>query len=294
MDTDDDDLLRDLGVVVVTYRSAADVAVGLRALPTDALARTVVVDNASDDGTADAVRALSLPRVEVIENGANVGFGAACNVGIAALPPTRWLAVVNPDAAAGRDALVRLLRHLDEHPDVAMVAPRLVRAGRPLRSASPLPTVRSMVRYHLPRGTKRLLPAAPRVDETTGVVPMVEGACMVFDRGALSSIGGFDERYFLFFEEADLARRLAADGRAVALVTEATVEHGVGRSRDSTPMRSLPFLVESGVRYLRRWHGPASARAYATGARAAWRTARLLGQLDGASHRALLAALRRA
>jgi GT2 family glycosyltransferase len=287
------DPLGDLAVVVVTYNSAGHIAPTLRALPTDRLAGVVVVDNASADGTVATVRALDLAGVTVVANERNVGFGAGNNVGARAAPPSRWIAFVNPDAVVDADALTALVDHLAANPRVALVAPRLRNDDGPLISAGDLPTVAALVRYQTPEPIRRLLPdrRRPPAYDRTGPVGYVEGACLVADRAALAAIGGFDERYFLFFEEADLARRLAAAGRSVELVASATAWHAVGATRAGERLGSLPHYVTSAVRYLERWHGPGAVSAYRRGVRAAWWLRWRGGKLAADDRRVLLAAL---
>jgi N-acetylglucosaminyl-diphospho-decaprenol L-rhamnosyltransferase len=287
------DPLADLAVVIVTYNSAALIGETLATLPVDRLAGVVVVDNASHDGTVDAVGAMGLDGVTVISNGENVGFGRGNNTGLGAAPPSRWVAFVNPDAHVDADALTALVEHLDRTPTAALVAPRLRDPSGPITSAGRYPTVAGLVRYQTPEPVRRLLPERrlPAAYDRTGRVDLVEGACLVADRPALTSIGGFDDRYFLFFEEADLARRLAATGRTVELVAGAWAFHAVGASRQGEQLGSLPHYVRSAVAYLERWHGPAAVRAHRLGLRAAWWVRWRAGKLDADDRRVLLDAL---
>jgi len=287
------DLLPDVAVVIVTYRSAGHIEPTLRALPTERLAAVVVVDNASVDGTADLVRGLDLPKVSVVANERNVGFGAGNNIGVSVAPPTRWVAFVNPDALVPATALEALVAHLDTHPAAAMVAPRLRQGTAPITSAGRLPSVAGLIRYQMPDPIRRVLPERrlPATYDRTGPVDVVEGACMVVDRAALDSVGGFDERYFLFFEESDLARRLRAVGRTVELVASVEVDHAVGATRKAEPLGSLPHYVTSAVRYLDRWHGPRAVATFRRGMRLAWWLRWRAGTLTAEDRRRLLDAL---
>jgi N-acetylglucosaminyl-diphospho-decaprenol L-rhamnosyltransferase len=288
-----DDLLGDVAVVVVTYGSAGHIEPTLRSLPTGRLAGVVVVDNASSDDTIDVVRSLALPNVHVVANERNVGFGAGNNIGARLAPPSRWLAFVNPDALVDASALETLVGHLAAHPDAAMVAPRLRQGSAPITSAGRLPSVAGLIRYQMPNPIRRLLPERRLHAEydRAGPVDVLEGACMVLDRAALDAIGGFDERYFLFFEESDLARRLRAVGRTVELVPDAVVEHAVGATRRSEPLGSLPHYIESAVKYLDRWHGPRAVATFRRGMRAAWWLRRRAGTLSADDRRRLLDSL---
>jgi GT2 family glycosyltransferase len=284
--------MRDLAIVVVTYGSASHIEPTLRSLPDD-VAGVVVVDNASTDDTVEVVRSLGLPHVTVVANERNVGFGAGNNVGMRAAPPSRWIAFVNPDCHVDGAALDALVAHLVRTPGAALAVPRLMGDDGPISSAGRFPTVAGLVRYQLPDPVRRLLPERrlPASFDRSGPVDTVEGACMVYDRAALESIGGFDERYFLFFEESDVARRLRAIGRTVELVAGASAWHAVGATRKGERLGSLPHYVRSAVRYLERWHGTGAVARYRRGMRVAWWLRWRAGTLDGDDRRVLLDAL---
>ena len=287
------DPLGELVVVTVTYGSAGHIGPTMQALPADRLAGIVVVDNASSDDTVAVVRSLGIPNLTVVANERNVGFGAGNNVGLAAAPPSRWVAFVNPDAHVDADALLALVNHLEATPTAAMAGPRLSDASGPITSAGRLPTVAGLVRYQTPEPIRRLLPERrlPATHATTGPVGQIEGACMVCDRAAIEAIGGFDERFFLFFEESDLARRLADVGRTVELVAGASAFHAVGATRTGEQLGSLPHYVVSAVRYLDRWHGPRAVARFRRGLRMAWWLRWRGGKLAADDRRVLLEAL---
>ncbi len=290
------DLLGDLVVVTVTYGSAGHIGPTLTSLPADRLAGLVVVDNASGDDTLEVVRGLGLPTLTVVASERNVGFGAGNNLGLAAAPPSRWVAFVNPDAHVDAGALHALVAHLAATPAAAMVAPRLVGDDGPITSAGRLPTVAGLIRYQMPDPVRRLLPERrlPASYDRTGPVGQVEGACMVVDRAALEAVGGFDERYFLFFEESDLAQRFAAAGRTIELVATARAWHAVGATRQGEQLGSLPHYVTSAVRYLERWHGRRAVATYRRGMRLAWWLRARAGTLRAEDRRVLLDALQTA
>ena len=274
--------LRDLAVVIVTYCSAREIRGALSTLPPDAVGSLRVVDNASTDDTLGVLETLDLPAGTVLKSESNLGFGRACNVGLAASPPSRWVLFLNPDARVTPAAVAKLLAYLDDHPDVAMVGPRLFSDAEPLPSAGRYPSIWTELRGELPGFAKKLLPSAKlRADHSaTGPVDVVEGACMAFDRGSLESAGGFDERYFLFFEELDIARRLARDSRSVALVADAAAQHAVGASRKQQPLAGRSHYYESAKLYFEHWHGPKAARRYVRMLKVVWTIKRLVGQLD--------------
>lgn len=288
--------LSDVGVVVVTYASASTIRSTLEALPLDRLAGLVVVDNASPDDTVAAVEGMRLPGVRLVQQ-ANTGFGAGCNRGASELPAQAELVLfLNPDAVLAGEDLERLVAYLRQRPACAVVGPRVRHGGEPSYSAGRLATLATEVRPLLPDPLSRIGPRRrlPPAHSTSGPVGYVEGACFLVRREVLQRLGGFDEEYFLYFEELDLAQRVARSGLEVHLCAEAAVEHTIGVSRELLPMSGRPHLVASSVRYLARWQGPRAARAYVRVARASWALRSWTGRLDAEERRAAVQAAREA
>lgn len=286
-------MLSRVGVVTVTYASASTIGDCLTALPTDTLGAVVVVDNSSPDDTVAVVESLALPGVTLVRR-PNLGFGAGNNAGNDALPAALpYVLFLNPDAVIAPDSIERLVRYLDAHPSVAMAAPRLYRSGTALVSAGRPPTVRTEVKPLLPRALGRLLPdrVLPPAYDDTGPVGSVEGACMMARRSMLAEVGGFDERFFLFWEEQDLARRFGQRGWTVDLVADASADHLVAVSRESSSHGARPELVRSQAKFFRKWDDRAMLRVLPRVARASWwlrwRTGRLAAEERTALREAL-------
>ena len=276
--------LHDVGVVIVTYASAGTIEATLRALPVDRLGAVVVVDNASPDDSATVARQAGALVVEQ----ENLGFGAGNNRGNAELE-TELVLFLNPDAVLHADDLEQLVEHLDTHPRCAVVGPRVLSGGQPTYSAGRLPTLASELRPLLPDPLSRVGPKRRLSPEyaVSGPVGYVEGACFLVRRAALAEVGGFDEGYFLYCEELELAQRLHRRGWQVHLCAEAKVEHAMGASTSGTEFGGSPHLVRSQVRYLRRWHGERAARTWVRAARASWALRARTGRLDPNRGRAL-------
>lgn len=202
-------------VVTVTYRSAAAMKGFLAALPPGL--PLIVVDNASDDGTADRVAAAS-PRAQVVRNSENRGFGAGCNAGLDRVC-TEFVLLLNPDARLAPGTVDSLLAAADAWPDAAIIAPAIrAEDGRLVRS------------YDAAQQRRRLLPRQRDAE------PWPEGAvCVEFVSGAamlLRRVDGlrFDESLFLFYEDDEICAAARARGRAVVYVPSALVTHEGGRS----------------------------------------------------------------
>jgi len=226
-----------LSIIIVTYNSRGHIDECLRSLVENRPAvdhEIVVVDNASTDGTAAAVRA-RWNGVRVVDAGANLGFARANNLGIQQTFGELIL-LLNPDTSIPAHAVDMLLGALDARPDVAIAGPRLVNAdGRAELSfghmMSPLAEVRQKV---LVRGSGRGGPIAMYVESMTRRerdVDWVSGACLLVRRTDAESVGLMDERYFMYAEDVDFCAAVRARGRRVLFYPAAEIVHIRGQSR---------------------------------------------------------------
>lgn len=189
----------------------------------------LVVDNASADGSAAMVRQL-FPNVRVISNGVNRGFAKANNQGILS-SRGRYILLLNPDTVVFPGALDSLVAYLEANPTAGAVGPRMFGpTGETLESFSHFPGLRLLLRgiaivitgkYHKDEQLKSLEPRQ---------VDWVGGACLMVRREALEQVGLLDEEFFMYWEEADLCRRLAQRKWKTYYVPESQVVHYQGRS----------------------------------------------------------------
>ena len=282
-----------VAIVMVTYASVETAPAALGALPVHQLGPVVVVDNASPDATVVEVARLGLP-IQIVANDANVGFGAAVNRGLASVHGCEYVLVLNPDASIAAPNLHRLVSYLDGEPRCGMVGPRLFRDGVALTSCGRAGSLWTELRTVAPARIARRLPDRrfPAGFNGSGPVGYIEGACMLVRRRALEAAGGFDERYFLFYEELDLAQRLRAAGYTVDFLAEARAEHVGGVSRRAVAFAARPEFVRSATKYVRRWSGPSAAFVYRATASTVWRWRRRQNRIPRAEAAALLEAVR--
>jgi N-acetylglucosaminyl-diphospho-decaprenol L-rhamnosyltransferase len=195
-----------------------------------------VVDNASADGTAEAVEA-GWPRVRVIRNVANAGYGTACNQGLRGGAGEHVL-ILNSDIVARPDAIRRLVGFLDANPGHVVAGGRLVDPGSGRvqvgHNVRRFPTLWSQAALLL--GLERHWPSNPISRSALGLdldyertqdVDQPAGACLACRRSAFDAVGGFDEGFYYWYEDVDLIRRLRDLGR-VAYVQDAVFEHVKG------------------------------------------------------------------
>jgi GT2 family glycosyltransferase len=232
----------DVTAILVNYNAGNELAVALRSIESDCAPvewEAVVVDNASSDNSAAVVEAF--PQATLIRNATNVGFGRAVNQAAAVAKAPRLL-LINPDCRLMSGAVSTLRSVLDAEPSCAIVGPRIFDPdGTVQGSARGDPDMLTGLfgRTGALRVLLPFLPVARRnvVDEDavlTGassiVVDWLSGACMLVRRDAFAAAGGFDERFFLYWEDADLCRRLRNRGFHVRYVPGASAVHKVGRS----------------------------------------------------------------
>ena len=258
----------DVDVVIVSYRCRETV---LRTLDSLAVAgrglvvSVTVVDNDSRDGTVDAVRR-RFPDVRVISTGWNSGFAFASNTGIAR-GRGRYVLLLNPDTVPAPDALRALVAFADDNPRAGVVAPRLRNAdGSDQLTARAFPTPAAAVLGRRSPLT-RIFPGNPwstaylssRHRPTSGPfrVDWVSGAAMLVRRQVIDEVGALDEGFFLFWEDADWCRRIAAAGHEVWCVPAADVVHDEGGSRGhgwSAP--TIRWFHRGAYRYWVKHHAP--------------------------------------
>ncbi len=258
---------------MVAYNSAEDLRRnlgGLARLAQALEAPLVVVDNASLDGSADVARELGGPNLELIASPRNRGYAAGVNAAAAAMPG-RDVLLLNPDVEPpGPEAVAALREFLAVHPRAGLVAPRLVgRDGEPQVSARRFPTVAAMLgsmsRLSGVRPLRRSYAhyLAPSHSPAAAVVDWVIGAAMLLRRGPFDELGGWDERFFLYMEDADYCRRLARAGWEVWLEPAVTAVHDYARA-SSDPSANV---VSS---WARRQHIASLARFFSREPRMLW------------------------
>ncbi len=251
--------------VVVNFESGPLLLDCVRSLLADTSAgmpEVVVVDNGSADGSVAALRA-ARPDVQVVTPPGNVGYAAAANRGIAATTAP-VVAVGNPDLVVEPGTARALLARFDREPDLAAVGPSLHNPD-----GSRYPSARAHVAtvdavghavlgrlFPRNRFTRRYRQLDASWDRPRDV-DWVSGALVFLRRSALDSVGGWDERYFMYLEDVDLAWRLRRIGWRVAYEPTGRATHVQGASTASHPYRMIVEHHRSAYRFAaRRWRGP--------------------------------------
>lgn len=242
---------------IVTYNNISTIAKTLETLfgeTKDIDFKLYVLDNGSSDGTPEFIEK-NYPDVTVIRSGKNVGFGAGHNIIINQVE-SKYHAVINPDIVLTQNAVKKMADYMDENPDIGLLSPRICFPdGRDQILGKRNPHLKYLVASRL-RGDEpsKLLKEYAMLDCDLSKPMEIENAtgCFMFIRtDILKSIGGFDDGFFMYFEDADLARRINEVSKCV-YYPDAVVNHVWGR--DSKRNFKLMLVhINSMLRYFRKW-----------------------------------------
>lgn len=227
-----------VSVVVVSYRTRELVLRCLASLRPGVPAEIIVVDNASSDGSADAIAA-EFPQVTLLRMAGNVGWGRAVNAA-AASARGEYLLLLNPDTVGVGDVVAELVGFARAHPAHKLWTGRTLRpdGGDDWLSCFALPSLwgyacfalgLSSALRHSRLFNPETLPGYDR--RTVREVPAASGCLLLVERAAFTALGGFDPRYFLYSEDTDLCARAAERGWRPLLDPDATVIHVGGASQ---------------------------------------------------------------
>jgi len=223
---------------------------------------TWVIDNGSTDGSAEMVIA-EFPSINLVWNSRNTGYARACNKGIG-LTREPYILILNSDVVLSPDTVAQLVEFLDGDPRAGVVGPRILNSDGSLQySCRKFPSIKEsfvhafvgLFRAENPYSTTYKMMDMNSKAETK--VDWVSGAFMALRRDALSDIGAFDEKYFMYVEDVDLCWRIWQAGWTVSYMPKAAVVHHIGMSGRLMPTRILFYHHRSMLRFHRKtYKGP--------------------------------------
>lgn len=233
-----------VGAVIVNYNARAHLLECVASLEAAGVKSIVVADNASTDGSEEAVAAKH-PNTVFLQTGTNLGYGGAANRG-ARLVDTEFVLVCNPDTLFDAHAPARLAEALTDRAAAGAAGPRVdTPDGEVYPSARTFPSVTDSIGHGFlglvwrnnPWSRRYLMTDRPldRVQQ----VNWISGSCMMFRRSAFDAVGGFDESFFMYAEDVDVCRRLAETGWSTLYVPAARVVHVQGVSSSRHPYRMI-------------------------------------------------------
>jgi len=253
--------LTDLTIVIVSFNARAVLERCLASLHEHAPAighEIVVVDNASSDGSVDAVRT-RWPSVRIIALTENLGFARATNVGLRQTT-SEFALLLNGDTIVPAGAVDRLVDVLRSRPAAAIVGPRLVDAdgtvelssGRMIGPFSEL-WQKTIGRLH----RARFAPVSRYVERLTArerAVDWVSGACLLVRRADADAVGLLDERFFMYVEDVDFCAAIRRRGKMVIFTPAATVVHLRGQSVATAPAATEARYRRSQIAFYEKHH----------------------------------------
>lgn len=243
--------LAECAVVIVNYNAGMLLADCVASVIAEGVHRIIVVDNASGDGSLEAMERINQDKalLTIIRNHANLGFAKACNLGIEATSAGQIL-FLNPDSVLSKGALAQLISTLESSPGIGMVGGFL---SNPDGSEQPggrrvFPTPKrafirafglSRLAKFFPEGFSDFLLYKEALPEEPVAVEAISGACMLVKRDAIEDVGLWDDNYFLHCEDLDWCMRFRQKGWKVMFVPDAKIVHVWGACS-----RSRPIFVE--------------------------------------------------
>lgn len=257
-----------VAIVIVNYETYAELRHCLASLEEEAHVgqEIVVVDHVSRESAADEL-VRDFPDIHLLRVPVNHGFAAGVNHG-ARESRGAYLLLLNPDSIVEADLVGRLADWMDAHPEVGAVGPRILNDdGTVQASARRFPDLTaalagrsSWLTKALPRNplSRRNLPALDADPSKPMAVDWVSGACMMIRRSAFEQIGGMDEGFFLYWEDADFCRRLEHAGWRVMYLPTVATQHIGGRSSMHAADASLVAFHRSAYRLFRKHAAGAS------------------------------------
>ena len=275
----------ELTVIIVSYNTRE---LTLKAVETlidnagDVTMRIVVFDNASADGSAKAV-AFAFPQVEVVANAENIGFGRANNI-VAETASTDWLLLLNPDTETHPRAVENLLSFAKAHPDAGITGGRTVFPDGSLNIASCWRRMTVWSLFCNAVGLSKLLPNSEVFNpeafggwqrDSVREVDIVVGCFLMISTRLWRELGGFDPRYFMYGEEADLCLRARARGYRPMITPNAQIMHLVGASTSIASEKTIKVACAKAS--LIRDHWSAALRPVGLGLMWLWSLGRHIG-----------------
>ena len=231
----------DLSIIIVNYNTADLLNQCLLSLDQDkgALFELIVVDNASKDHSDRVINEWG-PRIKVIANDVNVGFGCANNQGIR-ISQGRYLFFLNPDTEVQPGAFLAMLDFMDAHPDIGLAGTKIFESDG---------TVQPSVEYVYPGQHYDTFDYR----QLKGEIAWVSGASMIARKEAVEKLEGFDERFFLYAEEIDLCLRIRQAGWALGYIPDATIVHKGGGSSSGLSTKDVWRMKLSSERIFYQKH----------------------------------------
>lgn len=257
-----------VSAIVLNYRTPADTVRCTEALLRQTIAsdiEIIIVDNHSCDHSLQILRGLlgKGTSIQILETTKNIGYGRGNNLG-AERAKGEFLLIINPDTTLEPQALERMVQYLRAHSDIGILGPQLLLPNGKIRDSFrtfPTPTdiliKRSVLRFFFRKRMSAYLQWGAHSQETRDV-DWVVGACLLIRKKFFQELGGFDPRFFLFFEDTDLCRRCHAASKRVVYFPEAKACDSAHRLSEGGLLtiftkKTVRIHLMSALKYFWKW-----------------------------------------
>jgi GT2 family glycosyltransferase len=250
--------VKTIAVCIINYNTSDLLRECLHSILVQNVDEILVVDNASADCSVEMMKA-EFPSIPLMALGKNLGFGAASNRGVKACC-SEQIVLLNADTRMKTGSVQALRNYLEDHPQAAVIGPRILNPDSTLQtSCFHFPTPLHIFLYI--SGLYQWIPRLPvlkqrtlqkMTSESARPVPWILGAALAFRRETFEALGGFDENFFMYFEEVDLCYRLFSQGKQIHFVPEAEIIHLGGGSTTQTRASSYIQFFASLARFYRK------------------------------------------
>jgi len=253
-----------LSIIIVSWNVCTVVVQCIRSIienPSSCSYEIILVDNHSSDETVSSVRS-KFSEVTVIENEENIGFARANNQGVKSAKG-EYLFFLNPDTIMHSGTLEYLIDFMDNNKDVGMCGPKLLNDdGSIQRSVRRFPSYRgALYRFTFLRYFKIFKNSYQSwlmrdFDyQSQRDVDQLMGAALLVRKSIIEKQGGFDERYFMYYEEVDLCYRIKQNGWRIVYLPQACITHLGGRSSQQVPAAKRIMMLKSMLKFFRKHRG---------------------------------------
>ena len=261
----------ELSIVVVNYNVRDflhHALVSLRKASRGLRTELIVVDNASDDGSADLVRR-RFPGVRLVANKTNLGFARGNNIGLR-FAHGEFVLFINPDTVVQEDTIRTMLGFMRTHPDAGLTGCKILNPDGTLQLACRRSFPTPWVAFTKVTGLSSLFPRSRLFGrynltyldpDETSIVDAVSGAFMMVRREVLQKVGGLDERFFMYGEDLDWCYRIRQAGWKIYYVHSTKIIHYKGESTRRSGIDEARTFYDAMHRFVSKHYGPSGLTA---------------------------------
>lgn len=254
--------MKNISVIVVSWNNQKTISNCLNSLtkqlPSGLIKEILVVDNFSQDRTCQVIKK-QFPQVKLIKNRQNLGFGKANNQALKKITG-EYIFLLNPDASIMGNSFKKMIGIMEKNLQTAVIGPKLLyESGKVQKEMTPfpalLPQILILLRFHrLPLFSSLVYPNYNY--EVIREAQHLMGAALLIRTKVLKEVKGFDENFFMWFEEADLLKRISQLGYKIIYYPQAVVFHKIGESTHRVnPLKRQLIWSQSLLCYFKKHHG---------------------------------------